>query len=83
MLIISFYILKNEKLRETLVKMRDLSAHEKSELMRLTKDLEEKQGQNAELTKSNEKLKSQNEELEATIGDLQEQVTIHLILHHE
>ena len=36
---------QNEKLRDTLVKMRDLSAHEKSEIMRLTKDLEEKQTQ--------------------------------------
>ena len=36
---------QNEKLRDTLVKMRDLSAHEKSEIMRLTKDLEEKQHQ--------------------------------------
>jgi dynactin 1 len=33
---------QNEKLRDTLVKMRDLSAHEKSEIMRLTKDLDEK-----------------------------------------
>ena len=36
---------QNEKLRDTLVKMRDLSAHEKSEIMRFTKDLEEKQTQ--------------------------------------
>jgi hypothetical protein len=36
---------QNEKLRDTLVKMRDLSAHEKSEIMRLTKDLDEKQHQ--------------------------------------
>ena len=73
--------LKNEKLRETLVKMRDLSAHEKSELMRLTKDLEEKQGQNTELTKLSDKLKTQNEELEATINDLQEQVAFISIIN--
>ena len=36
---------QNEKLRDTLVKMRDLTAHEKSENMRLAKDLEEKQHQ--------------------------------------
>ena len=28
---------QNEKLRETLIKMRDLSAHEKNEMMRLSK----------------------------------------------
>ena len=33
---------QNEKLRETLVSMRDLSAHEKHELAKLAKDLEEK-----------------------------------------
>jgi len=54
--------------------MRDLSAHEKSELMRLSKDLEEKQSHNSELTKLNEKLKIHNGELEVTINDLQEQV---------
>jgi hypothetical protein len=36
---------QNDKLRDTLVKMRDLSAHEKSEIMRFTKDLDEKQHQ--------------------------------------
>ena len=32
---------QSEKLRETLIKMRDLSAHEKSEIIKLTKDSEE------------------------------------------
>ncbi len=65
---------QNEKLRETLVRMRDLLAHEKNEAMKMTKDLEEKTTQAADLKKHNEKLIAQNEELEATIADLQEQV---------
>ena len=36
---------QSEKLRETLIKMRDLSAHEKSEIIRLTKDSEELKSQ--------------------------------------
>ena len=67
-------IAQNEKLRDTLVKMRDLLAHEKNEASKLSKDLEEKTAQVAELTNSNDKFKSQNEELETTIADLQEQV---------
>ena len=65
---------QNEKLRETLIKMRDLSAHEKSEVIRLTKDSEELKTQVESLTKDNDKVKKQNDELEVTIGDLQEQV---------
>ena len=65
---------QNEKLRETLVSMRDLSAHEKHQLSNLTKDLEEKVGELGEKSKTNEKLHSQVEELEQTISDLQEQV---------
>ena len=43
---------QNEKLRETLVSMRDLSAHEKHELGKLAKDLEEKVAQLAAKTKA-------------------------------
>ena len=42
---------QNEKLRETLVSMRDLSAHEKHELGKLAKDLEDKVAQLAAKTK--------------------------------
>jgi hypothetical protein len=42
---------QNEKLRETLVSMRDLSAHEKHELSKLAKDLEDKVAQLAAKTK--------------------------------
>ena len=65
---------QNEKLRETLVSMRDLSAHEKHQLAKFTKDLEEKVTELGSKTKDNEKLVKQVEELEQTIGDLQEQV---------
>ena len=65
---------QNEKLRETLVRMRDLSAHEKSETLKLTKDAEELKSQNTDLTKQNDKFKNENETLEATINELQEQV---------
>eukprot|EP00090_Calanus_glacialis_P001815 TRINITY_DN11349_c0_g1_i1.p1 TRINITY_DN11349_c0_g1~~TRINITY_DN11349_c0_g1_i1.p1 ORF type:complete len:1330 (-),score=541.02 TRINITY_DN11349_c0_g1_i1:124-4113(-) len=65
---------QNEKLRETLVSMRDLSAHEKHELGKLAKDLEEKVADLALKTKENEKLSKQVDEMEQTISDLQEQV---------
>ena len=65
---------QNEKLRETLVSMRDLSAHEKHQLAKLTKDLEEKVTELGTKTKENEKLGKQVDDLEQTIADLQEQV---------
>ena len=65
---------QNDKLRETLVSMRDLSAHEKHQLANVAKDLEEKVAELAVKTKDNEKLTKQVDELEMTIGDLQEQV---------
>ena len=65
---------QNEKLRETLVSMRDLSAHEKHELAKLAKDLEEKVADLALKTKEHEKLSKQVDDMEQTISDLQEQV---------
>ena len=65
---------QNEKLKDTLVRMRDLSAHEKSENIKLTKDLEELKTRVTELTKQNEKYSKENDSLEATISELQEQV---------
>ena len=67
-------VAQNEKLRETVVRMRDLLAHEKNEAQKASKDLEETSGQATDLGKNNERLTKQNEELEATIADLQEQV---------
>lgn len=65
---------QNEKLRDTLVSMRDLSAHEKHEITKLAKDLEEKVAELAARTKDNERLARQVTEMEQTISDLQEQV---------
>ena len=65
---------QNEKLRETLVRMRDLSAHEKSESIKIQKEFEELRAQNGDLTKSYEKCKTENETLEAQLNELQEQV---------
>lgn len=65
---------QNTRLRETLVKMRDLSAHDKHELQRLQKDMETRKTDMASFTRSNEKLATQVAELEQTISDLQEQV---------
>ena len=65
---------QNEKLRETLVRMRDLSAHEKSESIKIQKEVEELRAQNNDLNKSYEKCKTENETLEAQLNELQEQV---------
>ncbi|XP_040580474.1 dynactin subunit 1 [Lepeophtheirus salmonis] len=65
---------QNEKLRETLVRMRDLSAHEKNEITKYTKEMEEMRSEMATLLKENEKSKSSNEEMRQTIVDLQDQV---------
>ena len=71
---------QNEKLRQTLVNMRDLMAHEKNVAMKMTKDLEEKTAENAKLAKQNSTLTTQNEELEGTISELQEQVIGNVLL---
>lgn len=65
---------QNSRLRETLVKMRDLSAHDKHELQRLQKDMEIKKTEFIELNRARDKLASQVAQLEQTISDLQEQV---------
>lgn len=65
---------QNTRLRETLVRMRDLSAHEKHELQKLQKELELKKSEVLELQRTKEKLSGRVDELEAQIVDLQEQV---------
>jgi len=65
---------QNEKLRETLVSMRDLSAHEKHELGKLSKEVEEKSKELTETLAIKEKLAKQLEECQQTLDDLQEQV---------
>ncbi|KAL7291348.1 hypothetical protein TKK_0014946 [Trichogramma kaykai] len=65
---------QNTRLRETLVRMRDLSAHEKHEFQKLQKDLEQKKSEILELSRTKEKLSARVEEMEHQIADLQEQV---------
>ncbi|XP_067011702.2 dynactin subunit 1 isoform X2 [Anabrus simplex] len=65
---------QNIRLRETLVRMRDLSAHEKHEFQKLQKDLDQKKSEVLELTRTKEKLSSLVESMEHQIADLQEQV---------
>ncbi|XP_034942305.1 dynactin subunit 1-like isoform X2 [Chelonus insularis] len=65
---------QNIRLRETLVKMRDLSAHEKHEYQKLQKDLDQKKSEILELRRTKEKLSARVEEMGHQIADLQEQV---------
>ncbi|XP_065358824.1 dynactin subunit 1 [Calliphora vicina] len=65
---------QNIRLKETLVRLRDLSAHDKHDIQKLTKELETKKSEVAELERTKEKLSSKVEELEAIVADLQEQV---------
>ncbi|XP_031847377.1 dynactin subunit 1 isoform X2 [Nomia melanderi] len=65
---------QNNRLRETLVRMRDLSAHEKHEFQKLQKDLDQKKSEILELGRTKEKLSVRVEEMEHQIADLQEQV---------
>ncbi|XP_055549928.1 dynactin subunit 1 isoform X2 [Wyeomyia smithii] len=64
----------NARLRETLVRLRDLSAHEKHEIQKLEKELETKKSEVTELQRTKEKLSSKIDDLEAQLSDLQEQV---------
>ncbi|XP_076067204.1 dynactin subunit 1-like isoform X5 [Oratosquilla oratoria] len=65
---------QNERLRETLVKMRDMSAHDKHEVQKMQKELESMKSEIEELSRTKEKLSTQVTDLENTISDLQEQV---------
>lgn len=65
---------QNTRLRETLVRLRDLSAHEKHEIGKYQKELENKKSEIAELQRTKEKLSAKVDELEAQVVDLQEHV---------
>lgn len=65
---------QNARLRETLIRLRDLSAHDKHEYQKLLKDIDQKKSEIAELGKTKEKLSSRVEAMEQQIADLQEQV---------
>ncbi|XP_050068191.1 dynactin subunit 1 isoform X2 [Anopheles maculipalpis] len=65
---------QNARLRETLVRLRDLSAHEKHEIQKLEKELETKKSEVTELQRTKEKFSAKIDELETQLSDLQEQV---------
>jgi dynactin 1 len=65
---------QNARLKETLVRLRDLSAHEKHEIQKLQKELELKKSEVQELQRIKEKLTTKVDELEGQFVDLQEQV---------
>lgn len=65
---------QNVRLRDTLVRLRDLSAHEKHEIQKATKELETKKSEVLELQRTKEKLSSRIDEMEAQIVELQEMV---------
>lgn len=66
---------QNARLRETLVRLRDLSAHDKHEYQKLLKDIDQKKSEIVELGKTKEKLSTRVEQMEQQIADLQEQVS--------
>lgn len=65
---------QNTRLRETLVRLRDLTAHDKHEIQKLNKELETRKSETAELQRIKEKLTTRIDEMEAQFVDLQEQV---------
>jgi len=52
-----------------------VSAHDKHELQKLQKELDQRKSENLELSRTKEKLSTRVEELEAQVADLQEQVS--------
>ncbi|KAG4070116.1 hypothetical protein HA402_013359 [Bradysia odoriphaga] len=65
---------QNTRLRDTLVRLCDLSAHEKHKLQKIAKELETKKSEVNELQRTKKKLSAKIDELEAQVVDLQEQV---------
>lgn len=65
---------QNQRLKETLLRLRDLSAHDKHDIQKISKELETKKSEVLELERTKEKFSTKIDELEATIADLQEQV---------
>lgn len=65
---------QNTRLRDTLVRLRDLTAHDKHEIQKLNKELETRKSETAELQRIKEKLTTRIDDMEAQFVDLQEQV---------
>lgn len=65
---------QNERLKEALVKMRDLSAQEKQEQQRMQKELDQQKSEISELSRAKEKLSLLVDDYEKQLGELKEQV---------
>ncbi|XP_075711603.1 dynactin subunit 1 isoform X2 [Rhinoderma darwinii] len=65
---------QNGRLKEALVRMRDLSASEKQEHVRVQKQLEKKNTELESLRQQKEKLQDEASQMEKTIDELKEQV---------
>ncbi|GIX78832.1 dynactin subunit 1 [Caerostris extrusa] len=65
---------QNERLKEALVKLRDLSAQEKQEQQRSQKELDQQKSEINELSRAKEKLSLLVDEYEKQLGELKEQV---------
>ena len=65
---------QNEKLKEALIRLRDLSTEDKAEIHKLQKELDVTKTQNIELQKSKEKLSQEIRAFEEQVVDLKEQV---------
>ncbi|XP_054715977.1 dynactin subunit 1-like [Uloborus diversus] len=65
---------QNERLKEALVKMRDLSAQEKQEQQRNQKEIDQQKSEITELSRAKEKLSALVDDYEKQLGELKEQV---------
>ncbi|XP_037116076.1 dynactin subunit 1a isoform X4 [Syngnathus acus] len=65
---------QNNKLKEALVRMRDLSASEKQEHVKLQKQMEKKNAEMETLRTQKEKLQEELKQAEVTVDELKEQV---------
>ncbi|XP_037076983.1 dynactin subunit 1-like [Pollicipes pollicipes] len=65
---------QNDRLKETLIRMRDVAAHDKHELQRSQKEMEKLRADLTELGRERDRFRGRAAELEASIADLQEQV---------
>lgn len=59
---------QNTRLRDTLVRLRDLSAHEKHEIQKISKELETKKSEVNELQRTKKKLSSKVENSKSADG---------------
>ncbi|GFY78251.1 dynactin subunit 1 [Trichonephila inaurata madagascariensis] len=65
---------QNERLKEALVKLRDLSAQEKQEYQRAQKEIDQQKSEINELSRAKEKLSLLVDDYEKQLGELKEQV---------